>query len=519
VRAVLWTNFTFGKGRDLVYRLVVAGIVSMMLVFALHKTSMADGHGTLMVGLESDLRSFDIWRANSFGSSGAHIASAIMEPLLDRSEDGSYLPVLAKSWTVSANKLAWTFKLRQGVKFHDGNSFSAQDVAFHFKRLLSSKNKSAIRSVLAPIRKVEATGRFTVRFVLRKPWPGLLRTLAARSSISLIPPFGAVKSGKHHRKPVGTGPFRFVSWKNNHRLIVEENPDYWVKGQPKLARVIFDIEQNEALRFANLRAGKLDIVQGRLASHIDAAVGQSAVNTLVYDGPGAEVILLNTSRKPLNDWRVRQAIAHAWDQKSIIEEVYGNHILAVSNPFQGLFECGDVAFRKYDIKKSRKLVAAYGQPVRLEYVHTGSQISKLLATTFKAQMKKAGIKVRLSKLSEKQHAKSVFSKNFMSSSWRIVGDVDQATQMAALTGSTSAYNLTGIRNDKIDALNAAIASSNNPRKREKNLCNIVKTLNEEAVLLWQGGQRLHTFVRSRVRGMTESRVRVMLFHNVGVKSS
>jgi ABC-type transport system substrate-binding protein len=503
----------------LVYRLIITSIVSMMLVFALPKAPVADGHGTLKVGLESDLRSFDIWKANSFGSSGAHIASAIMEPLLDRSVDGSYLPVLAKSWTVSANKLAWTFKLRQGVKFHDGNIFSAQDVAFHFKRLLSSKNKSAIRSVLAPIKKVEAVGRFAVRFILRRPWPGILHTLAARSSISLIPPFGAVKSGKHHRKPVGTGPFRFVSWKNNRRLIVEENPNYRVKGQPKLAKVVFDIEPDEAVRFASLRAGKLDIVQGRLASHIDAAAGQPAVNTLVYDGPGAEVILLNTHRKPLNDWRVRQAIAHAWNQKSIIEKVYGNHILAVSNPYQGLFECGDVALRKYDIKKSKKLVAAYGKPVRLEYVHTGSQISKLLATSFKTQMKKAGIKVRLSKLGEKQLAKSVFSRNYMSSSWRIVGDVDQATQMAALTGSASAYNLTGINNDKIDALNAAIASTSNPRKREKGLCDIVKILNEEAIVLWQGGQRLHTFVHSRVRGMSESRVRVMLFHNVGVKSS
>jgi ABC-type transport system substrate-binding protein len=503
----------------LVYRLVIASIVSMMLALVLPKASVADGQGTLMVGLESDLRSFDIWKANSFGTSGVHIASAIMEPLLDRSENGAYLPVLAESWKVSSSKLIWTFKLRQDVKFHDGNNFSAQDVVYHFKRLLSSKNKSAIRSVLAPIRKVEAAGRFAVRFVLRKPWPAILQTLAARSSISLIPPVGAVKSGKHHRKPVGTGPFRFVSWKNNRRLVVEENPDYRVKGQPKLSRIVFEIEPDEKIRFASLRAGKLDIVQGNLPAHIDAATEHSDVNTLVYDGPGAEVILLNTRREPLNDWRVRQAIAHAWNQKSIIENIYGNHIMAVSNPYQGLFECGDVAFRKYDIKKSKKLVAAYGKAIRLEYVHTGAQISKLLAKTFKAQMKKAGIKVRLSKLGEKQLLKSVFSRNYMSSSWRIIGDVDQATQMAALTGSASAYNLIGIKNDKIDALNAAIAGSTNPRKREKNLCNIVKIINEEAVLLWQGGQRLHTFVGNRVGGMAESRTRVILFHKVSVKSS
>jgi ABC-type transport system substrate-binding protein len=495
---------------------VIAVVSAFWFCIPMPMDAKAATEGILRVGLESDLTSFDVLKANSFGSSGIHIANSIMEPLLDHNRDGTFSPRLAKSWKQSRDKLVWTFKLRQGVVFHNGNGFSAQDVAHHFRRILKPKNRSALRGTLARIKEVKVVDRWTVSFVLRESWPELLNILSSPSSMSLIPSIGATKSGGQQRRPVGTGPFRLVSWKPGHKLIVESNSKYWKKNRPYLKKIEFRMISDTNERFALFQKGGLDVVRSELAEHIEAVRQNPRLKDLVHDGPGASIIVLNTRRKPLDDWRVRQAIAYAWDQKSIIRDVYQNEIGFVPHPFGGLFKCKDVAYRGHDLQKARKLVKQYGKKIRFEYIFINTPGGRILADAFSAQMKKAGISVRKTEMKTRKLLKSVFSRNFMTSSWRFAGEHDLGNQIVSLTESGSAYNLSGIKDKKLDQLALKIKSAGSQRGKRAAMCNAIRELNNKSLVLWHGSERVHTFVRRGVKGFPADKHRFMEFTNVSL---
>src|SRR6266536_4355452 len=156
--------------------------------------------------------------------------------------DMNPIPELAESWEVSKDALTWTFKLRQGVKFHDGQEMTSADVKFTFDRLFE---KSPGKTDFIAVDKVEAAGRHAVKFVTKEPFAGLLAALGGFWGF-IISEAGIKKHGDLNKAALGTGPFMFVDWKVEQQLVLKKNPSYFKKGQPYVDELVLRVIPDES---------------------------------------------------------------------------------------------------------------------------------------------------------------------------------------------------------------------------------------------------------------------------------
>ncbi|UCF97848.1 MAG: hypothetical protein JSV89_22210 [Spirochaetaceae bacterium] len=247
---------------------------------------------------------------------------SIYDTLVEPDPSEKIVPALAEKWQISSDGLTWTFTLRQGVKFHNGDTLSSADVKATFDRLMKEETASPKAADYKAIAAVEAPNSSTVVFKLSTPNSPLLATLA--SGWSAILPKRLIDSGHDFgNQPVGTGPFRFVEWVRDSRVVLEKNPDYWMKDLPKLDGVNINIITEQTVAVQGLMSGQLDV-----AYRIDPdAVPQLEANpdTKVETRLTALTLVMsiNCSRPQLNDLRVRQAINHAIDKQKVLDTVYG----------------------------------------------------------------------------------------------------------------------------------------------------------------------------------------------------
>ena len=190
--------------------------------------------GSITVGLELDVTGFDPLKVGVYDTSGNMVAAALFDTLTGRDAEGKATPRLALSWTHSDDYKTWTFKLRPGVKFHDGTPFNAQAVKWNFDRQKDPANKCRCAFYIAYINRLEAPDDLTVVYHLKDPSMMQPELMAPPTSNNVVqsPAAVAAKGDDYNRNPVGTGPFVLKSWTAGDRIVVERNPNYWNAGPP-----------------------------------------------------------------------------------------------------------------------------------------------------------------------------------------------------------------------------------------------------------------------------------------------
>ena len=274
--------------------------------------------------------------------------------------DMTVKPDLAESWTASDDLKTWTFKLRQGVKFHHGRVLDAEDVAATMNRILDPATGSRARTSLSMVDKVTSVDALTVKFDLNLPYAGFADIFADRQ-LRIVP---KDKLGELSTHPIGTGPFMFKSWSPGDRMELVRNPDYFEKGLPKADGVTIRIVPEAAARIAALESGALDIVWSLPYESVDkfknhASVRADGVSTPTWDG-----VILNNERPPFNDVRVRQALALTIDKEAIVELALfgqGDPTFSPIPPSHPYFN-KSLKFNPPDIAKAKKLLAEAGFP-------------------------------------------------------------------------------------------------------------------------------------------------------------
>ncbi|HEU4600237.1 MAG TPA: ABC transporter substrate-binding protein, partial [Solirubrobacterales bacterium] len=246
----------------------------------------------------------------------------INEPMFRANADGENEPWLVTDVETTDNQRVWTFKVRKGVKFSDGQPLTSADFLFTFE----TARKSAIWApLLASISKLEAPSPSTFRIICAKPAPELPAVLG-QWSFGIVPKnYGGVSEKEFAEHPVGTGPFVLGAWKRGESVTLEKNPGYWDAGKPYLDKVVLKTVSSPESRVAQLKGGQLDLVAGPPWSQVSAiesapelSIGETP---LVYD----QFLILN-SRNPLfQDQRVREAVELAIDRPGIVDAVLGGH--------------------------------------------------------------------------------------------------------------------------------------------------------------------------------------------------
>ncbi len=284
----------------------------------------------------------------------------IYEGLVRMDRTGRIVPGLAESWEVAADNLVHSFRLRSGVRFHDGAPFSAETVRFSFERAVAPDSTNAQRQIFAPIASIATPDPLTVVITLKQPTANFLYGLAWGDAVIVSPATAAA----NRTNPVGTGPFRFVRWNRGDRLELARFDDYWGP-KPALARATFRFISDPQAQVASLLAGDVDAQTNLAAPEAVPQLRASPRLSVSFGKTEGEVILAtNNGRPPFDDLRVRQAIAHVLDRKTIALGVYGFNVDLIGSHFSPLHPAYVDLTNTYavDLARAKALLAQAGHP-------------------------------------------------------------------------------------------------------------------------------------------------------------
>ena len=421
--------------------------------------------------------------------------------LLYNPGDNSYIGNLAMSWTQSEDKKTWTVKLKQGVKFHDGSTFTAQDVADHMNRILDPKNKSRSRSFITAIKNAKAIDDHTVVYTLAHPWEAFRGVLSMPNMIGLVPSGANVAADKQNRAPIGTGPYKFKSWAGGDRIVVERNDNYHGARKGNFDQIVFRILPDTQARYAALKAGEVDVIWTDRGNTIKAAQKDRALNVVSAPGSGAAMNFFNASKPPLDDRRVRQAVAHAWNQQAMLNVTWKNTRPFARHALGENAKC-DVGYLEYDPEKAKALVADYGKPINLEMIHTTTPRGREGGEILQQMLKNVGMNLKLIPVDQNTLVKRVFTNDYMISGWRISDTGDVGAQLFALSFSKSSYNLTRLKTPELDKVAMTMRTAATPEARAKGLCDLSRAINQEANMGFRGGNRYYVITRKDIKDVS-----------------
>lgn len=336
------------------------------------------------------------------------VYSNIFEGLTRFMGDGSVVPGLAESWEISGDGTVYTFKLREGVTFHDGSAMDAEDVKFSLDRARAEDSTNAQKALFAGIANVEAADPQTVTITLDAPDGSLLFNLAWGDAVIVAPE--SIENIK--TAPVGTGAYTFKNWVQGDSITLARNENYW-GAQPALASATFKFISDPTAAFAAMMAEDIDAFDNFPApENLPQFEADPRFQVLVGSTEGETILAINNKQPPFDDPRVRQAVAHAIDRQAVIDGA----MFGYGTPIGSHFAPHNPAYKDltgasaHDPEKARALLAEAGFAEGFEttlhlpppsYARRGGEIVA-------AQLAEAGIKAEIINVEWAQWLETVF---------------------------------------------------------------------------------------------------------------
>lgn len=313
---------------------------------------------TLRLLLKHEMISLEPNSYNTDSSSATVILKGtICQSLVRLNRHMELEPELAESWTVSEDKRVFRFRLREGVRFHNGAELSADIVVWNFRRLFDSLANSLLKSDYAGLESVRATDPMEVEFRFAEPNVPFLHDLAWRTHVTT----------DDLTQPVGTGPFKAVEWIRRDHVILERFEDYWEPGRPKVDRVEIRWAPDAADCVRIIEEGGADIVESLPGGAAPDLATRHLIVPVAITSPRKTVIAFRCNQPPFDNVLLRRAVAHALDRPKMIEAVFGKHghlvdgVLPASDPWAVPLDSP-----VYDPDLARRLVAEAGYPDGLD---------------------------------------------------------------------------------------------------------------------------------------------------------
>jgi peptide/nickel transport system substrate-binding protein len=463
--------------------------------------------GSITVGLELDIPGFDPLKVGVFDTAALTAAAALFDTLTYLDDKGVPQPKLAVSWDHSDDFKTWTFKLRRGVKFHDGTPFTAEAAKANFDRQKDPANKCRCAFYIAGIRDVQAPDELTLVYNLNDPSVNLPAILTVPSSNNAIqsPTAWKTKGEDYNRNPVGTGPYILKSWTAGDRIVLEKNPDYWNKGHPYLDRIVLKPLPDAQSRFASLQSGEADIIwdDEADADNIQRAQKDPKLTVHTYAGSGAAVAAFNTKVAPFDDLRVRQALVMAIDRKKMSQALTNGLARPATNPYGdgSWVKCKDDGALPNDVEKAKALIKEYGKPVEFKMIVTATPRGRNTGQIFQQFWKQVGANVELEQIDQASFVPRAFMRQFQLIGWRIVDFPDPDTQMYANFHTGSPVALANYSNPELDKLLEHARTTADPQKRTEDYCAISRHINQQAIWYWTFQNTYYAISSAKLKGL------------------
>jgi len=421
--------------------------------------------------------------------------------------DMTPVPELAEAWQTSPDGLTWTFKLREGVKFHDGQELTSADVKFTFDRLFE---KSPGKSDFIAVDKVEPVGKHTVKFVTKEPFAGLLAALGGFWGF-IISEAGIKKHGDLNKAALGTGPFVLEDWKVEQQMVLKKNPHYFKKGRPYVDQLVLRTIPDEANIVAALRTGQIQHAFIEDNKNYNLLKDEKTLTGYRSSRLGYDFLNINASRGPLKDVRVRQAISWAVDRAQVLRVAasgFGRLTAPATAPMKQwqLPEEQWMRYYKPDVERARKLMADAGQSggfsVKLCVIPTfPTMVSG--APVIAAQLKRIGITAEIENVEYAVWIKRWQAKDFDLTMNTTPGYADPDTAFFRALHGTKGQNWNSWSVPDLDALMEEGRRTLDPKKRKEIYDRVQLMILENVPHLWLFSADTIDFTQNAVKGFRQ----------------
>jgi peptide/nickel transport system substrate-binding protein len=467
--------------RNTRYVLLIVALVTALLAASL--PAMGQGDNTLIFARAVDATGLDPHTQTTFAS--LDMLKMVYEPLVINDHNMDIAPGLAESWQFSDDAMTLTFQLRQGVKFHDGSDFTAEDVIASYERILDEETASAGRTNYLSIESMEAPDDYTVVFNLSTPDVPLLSAMTNINAAIMSADF--IANNDPAAEAVGTGPFMLESWVPEETTTFKANPDWWGEG-PFIDGVEMRIIPDEASILAALRAGTIDFAD--LQDPLIATLVENEEGITLHRSPVLDyhVMQLRASVEPLDKLEVRQAISCALDRQEVVDTaalgegmVTGPLTMAnLALPLDELF-CYE-----QDQDKARELLAQAGLP-------DGFTFSSVIvlptsipnAENIQAQLAEVGIIMEIEPMEQSVFVNRWLEADFDVAITRNGGRTDPYTMYSRYWQYDARFqDVAGYIDDELDQLMKAGQTETDPEVRYEIFADLQRQLVEKSPWIW-----------------------------------
>lgn len=472
--------------------------------------------GSITVGLEAESNG---WRPGtaSWASSGYNVAYTIMDPLMARTAEGTVEPFLAESLEPNEDFSEFTLTLRPDVTFHDGTPLNAQAIKDNFDIYLKAES-SNVAGTLKNVTAFEVTGDLTGVYMLENGNAAFPDLLTRAEGMPFSPTAAAEMGEAYNDSPVGAGPYQFVSWARDDKLVVERYEDYW--GEPGyLDEITFQPIPDEDTRLQSLLSGDIEAFMTLRQSIVTQALDaeeQGSIETTLYIGNNGGGAIYNTLMPPVDDQRVRLGLAHAVDQEQLIQVLGGEGITPPQtqyfSPNSAFYsEAVEEAWPKYDVEAAQTLLQEYvddpersdgkspGDPISVQFNCPPDPSLIELSQAYQAFWDSVGVEVELKSVEQAAHIANAIGsaatdpafsgEEYMINCWRMGAEADPYTTLSIAFGepTTEPLNFTNYTSETVDEQLAVLRTSSDEAERKAAVEAIGLEFAEQVPNVWTGG--------------------------------
>jgi peptide/nickel transport system substrate-binding protein len=480
--------------------------------------------GTLRVGLFLDAATLDPHLSGS--KVDRQIYHNLFDPLVILDEKLEIKPNLAESWQTPDPKTL-VFKLRSGVKFHDGTDLNAEAVKVNFDRM-ATEPKSVRKGEVANIASTDVVDPLTVRLNLKQPDSSLLASLTDRAGMMISPTAMSKLGPDLERNPVGAGagPFQFVEWVKDDHILLKRNESYWSKDAssgPYLDQIRYRSIPDDTVKLQSLQAGEIDVMDYLAPRNVGLAKGDSSLVVIDVPSLAAFWYMLNTTRPPFDNKALRQATMYGIDNEAIVKGVWLGVGAASNGPISPSSWAYDDTIKpiKRDVAKAKAKLIEGGKPEGFTFSFNtdNTPIAIQEAEVVKAQLAEVGITMDVNVVDGARLLAEGNGKTFQASSYAWSGrpDPDGNAYQFFHTAPGTSLNWSGFSNAQADQLLEQTRQVADHNERKALYSKLIEILREEAPVVFVTHPIEPKALSPKVQGYPAVPDGMMRFKNVWLK--
>ncbi len=441
----------------------------------------------------------------------------IYNTLIDVDDNMNFIPELAESWE-QPDDLTYIFKLRQGVKFHNGREMKADDVKYSFERILNPETAALGKSYYDSVSTIDVVDDYTVKFILKEPFAPFMTNLTSLYG-AIVPKEVVEENTNLMQVACGTGPFILKEWVPDNKVILTKNPDYFVEGEPKLDSIEYYVMTDEASRIAALRTGNVHLIK-LPASSISLVEGNDDITIMDYQSNDYLFLGFNLDLDKFKDVRVRQAISYAVNRQEIIDLVYDGEatIAGFVPPAMGRWSMDFASEDLYqqNIEKAKQLMADAGYPDGFETTIAVGLLDDIRGAgeILQKQLEEIGIKATIQNLESGQYIDAWKNRTHEMMAGRNGAGTDPDRAVSFFYSTKGSANVWGYSNPDVDALCDKGKITVNEEERENVYKEAQKLVLNDCPNIWMASPMDYYFVRTEMKNYKPSTFNIENFNQV-----